>query len=904
MLNLSIRRNIATQMLVIYLLFVVPVVLAWVGFDHFISQRLSADVKAADLALARAIAQETNTTMSRALRSTQNLSVYPQVIAADPQGMEQVFSTFMTGRPDVNLVYRLDADGVMVYHYPTGPTSTVNTNFSFRDYFQAAQNSKEPLVSRGRISPITEHPVTTVVMPLWNAKNQFVGIVATNIKLQSLSDTLTSIAAEHRPEEGFDILIIDTAGRIIATPDSPLLLTELGKSIPSISGPVLEGYSGNIIDQDETGESRLYTFVPIPSVGWGVVVSRNTASAFATARVTRQGVLITIFVFLIVGVIFWVALSRRVLRPLEDLAAFSETVGTDKEISAVQQIKIQRLSHRKDRIGRLALSLQRMENAIEARLEELSTLLQTSAVVVSSLDPETVLNNILEQVERLMDVQKCAIVALDQDSGQFRARASQGLSEGYAEHIIIDPTEPHSLTMRAIRSGEPQQVSDTEQDMSFVSKRLRSRSEGYRSVLAVPLNTHHAPPSALLVYRPDPHVFSEQEIELLMSFANQAAMAIENAVLYARSDMRLREQTRRLEALIQSFQDGLLLEDLHGNILYANRSISDLIAIPLPDIIEMPINQLVERILALTGASHPEFRVNLHQQVIAAIEGSGPRQVEFSINSDRKRHYLRMRVFDVTDPDSHLIGRGQIISDITESKEIDRMKSSLISTVSHELRTPLAAIKGYVTTLLADDVEWDQNSQNEFLEIIQGETDRLSDLVSDLLDMSRIEAGSLIVNRVECNLKDLIELAAIRAHPRPGERLQISLPDELPVLYVDPQRIGAVLRNLIENSTKYAGDQAAIQVSAVIQNGNVVVRVEDEGPGIPMEHGKRIFDSFYQLENELPQQTSGSGLGLSISRGFVEAHGGSIWLEPCSAGTCIAFSLPLHDQKENYSSNS
>jgi signal transduction histidine kinase len=252
-----------------------------------------------------------------------------------------------------------------------------------------------------------------------------------------------------------------------------------------------------------------------------------------------------------------------------------------------------------------------------------------------------------------------------------------------------------------------------------------------------------------------------------------------------------------------------------------------------------------------------------------------------------------MQVFDVTDTDGMPIGRGQILRDITHNREVDRMKSSLISTVSHELRTPLAAIKGYATTLLAEDVQWDTPSQHEFLQIISDETDRLSGLVDDLLDMSRIEAGNLIVNRSECRLEELIERAAKRTHPNPGQRLQVDLAPALPVLYIDPQRIEAVLRNLFENAVKYAPEPSPIRVQATVQNGNLMVRVEDEGPGIPAEESKHIFESFYRIENGLDRSAPGAGLGLAICRGFVQAHGGEIWMEPRPLGTCIAFSLPL-----------
>jgi two-component system sensor histidine kinase KdpD len=159
--------------------------------------------------------------------------------------------------------------------------------------------------------------------------------------------------------------------------------------------------------------------------------------------------------------------------------------------------------------------------------------------------------------------------------------------------------------------------------------------------------------------------------------------------------------------------------------------------------------------------------------------------------------------------------------------------------------------------------------------------------------MSRIEAGNLDVNRAECHLSDLVRRAAHLAHPAPGKRLVIDLPPALPQLYVDPQRIESVLRNLIENAVKYAGDLSPITVNAQIDDKTLVVRVRDEGPGIPEEHSERIFESFYRLESGLNRPSAGAGLGLAICQGFISAHGGKIWLEPQPKGACIAFSLPL-----------
>jgi len=445
-MNFSVRRDLGLQLLALYMLLVGPVVLASIGFDRLASQRLKDDVKAADLALARAIAEETNTAMDYALKAVEGLAGYPAVIEADPAGMETLFNTVHSARPDVNLVYRLDAEGIMLFHYPLGPGTTVGVDFSFREYFQRAQKTRAPLLSRGRISPTTEQPVTTAIMPLWRPNGKFLGLVATNITLQSLSTTLESITSAYRPEESFDVAIVDAAGKVIAHPNPVFLLTELKNNQPEVINPVLAGRSGNIIAEDGNGEERLFSYVPIPSAGWGVVISRPTAAAFATPNAFHQGVYLAIIIFLIVGVLFWVMLSRQVIQPLENLAVFSQTIGLDTKITAHQQATLSQLSKRSDQIGHLVHSLRRMEQAIEARLRELSTLLQTSAAVVSSLDSQTVLNSILEQVERLLDIKMCAIVALDKQGGIFRAQASRGLSQYYVEHIAIDPTEPQSVS--------------------------------------------------------------------------------------------------------------------------------------------------------------------------------------------------------------------------------------------------------------------------------------------------------------------------------------------------------------------------------------------------------------------------------------------------------------------------
>jgi len=884
---LALPRDLGLQLLALYMLLIVPSLISLLIFDLLVGRSIHADVQANDLSLTRAIAQETDHSIANALQAVEGLAAYPSVISADPAGMEQLFAAVFNTRPDVNLVYRLDARGTMLYHYPPGPGSTVGVDFSFRSYFQRALESDRPLVSEGRISPTTQQPVATIVMPIREEDGDYLGLVATNIRLESLSRTLTAILSEQQTAQGFQVAILDSQAQIIAYPDPALLLRPAGDLFPEIYGRALDGETGTFIAEDQNGIERLYSYAPIPDAGWGVIVDRPTSAAFSSQIILHRVTEVATATFLLVGLVFWAALRRRVIIPIERLAPISRAIGENRQIEDDDRQQLQRMSRRRDQIGHLIRSTFRMEESIRARMREQAMLLETSTAVVSTLDSQVVLDRILEQVEKLLNVRMSAIIARDKVENVFRIQASRGLSKQFTERLTIQPHEPSSVTMRALYSKEPIQVSDTETDPSYTPRRPRARAEGYRSVLAVPLNTQHAPPAALLVFHPDPHVFTVNEIQLLVSFANQAAMAIENATLFARSDMRLQEQTRRLEALVQSFSDGLILSNLDGRVVYANRRIEELADLSAEELANAPAQNVLSRILA--GAAEPQKAERIVEN---AIQGKAENRIDIPLAAAGRTIYLGLETFEVTDSLGISIGRGFLIHDITADRELDRMKSSLISTVSHELRTPLAAIKGYASTLLAEDVEWDHASQREFLNVISDESDRLSNLVSNLLDLSRMEAGNLRLTLQECRVQDLIQRAAKQIHLRPVEQFEVDIEAGLPSLFVDPPRFETILRNLFENSIKYGGARVRIHVEAKHSNGNLVFWVKDDGPGIPPGESQRVFQSFYRIDDSLARLVSGAGLGLAICHGLVHAHGGEIWVEPQAKGACIAFSIP------------
>ena len=226
-------------------------------------------------------------------------------------------------------------------------------------------------------------------------------------------------------------------------------------------------------------------------------------------------------------------------------------------------------------------------------------------------------------------------------------------------------------------------------------------------------------------------------------------------------------------------------------------------------------------------------------------------------------------------------------------EESDRLKSALLSSVSHELRTPLATIKASVTSLLGRDVDWESQARQELLETINEETDHLNRLVGNLLDMSRIEAGALYPARQWNQLSEILESALQRIHRMAQDyRIEIDIPEDLPLVPVDFMQIERVFVNLISNSAKYAPIGTVIQISSrVLDPDSVMVQVTNQGPPVPQEHLERIFDKFFRVTDA--ERVTGTGLGLSICKGIIEAHGGRIWAENLPGRFAFNFSLPL-----------
>jgi len=249
------------------------------------------------------------------------------------------------------------------------------------------------------------------------------------------------------------------------------------------------------------------------------------------------------------------------------------------------------------------------------------------------------------------------------------------------------------------------------------------------------------------------------------------------------------------------------------------------------------------------------------------------------------------------DREAHLVNLIASVRDITRFREAEQLKSTFISVISHELKTPVSLIKGYAGTLRREDANWEPAVVQQSLAVIEEEADRLTGLIENLLDASRLQAGGLRLQREECQLSEIAARLAARFQTQTTiHRISTRFPHDFPVVKGDEERLGQVLSNLISNAIKYSPAGGAITIAGRAQPQEIVVSVSDEGPGLPPEEVQRVFDRFYRATTLATERASGAGLGLYLARAIVEAHAGRIWVESqVGTGAAFLFSLPRGD---------
>jgi signal transduction histidine kinase len=517
------------------------------------------------------------------------------------------------------------------------------------------------------------------------------------------------------------------------------------------------------------------------------------------------------------------------------------------------------------------------------RSTELQALTAIAAQVNCTQDLDEILDGALETTLDVVGVDAGEVFLIDEGTGELMLHAQKGLSDAFViQEMVIGAGE--CLCGLASTSERPVVATD------IATHPARSRPaclrEGFRSLLCLPLRARGDMLGLLNVQSRIARQFTPDDEELLTAIGNQIGIAIANARLI--DDAEQRRAT--LSSVMRSMVDGLVLVDRHGRITYANPFAEEILDLPDHTLqggtIAALEQSIGDRLAPSSQSSKP---------LSTAIED--PRDspgVEFTLTAPTPRA-VQARFFAIHDATGAELGLGLLLRDITREKELDEMKSQLLSTVSHELRTPLASIKGFATTLLREDVQWDDESRREFLSIIDEESDRLSELIGNLLDMSRIEAGTLRVEPEPMDVAPILRETAAEFQIVTHEHsFRVVLPPVLPLVLVDPRRTRQVLRNLVENAVKYSPEGGPITITAQVQAESVQVSVADQGLGLDPEHLDRVFQRFYQVDSASTRKVGGSGLGLSICKAIIEAQDGEIWVSSQEGkGSTFYFTLPL-----------
>lgn len=375
-------------------------------------------------------------------------------------------------------------------------------------------------------------------------------------------------------------------------------------------------------------------------------------------------------------------------------------------------------------------------------------------------------------------------------------------------------------------------------------------------------------------------VTSHDEIAELSSSLNYMASRLSQNL------EEIREEKNKLRAILTGMADGVIALDKNLRVILINPAAEEIFAVKEKEIVGRDIleglhNNQLEKVMVKTLA-----------------EGKDSEQ-ELTINIPTHRK-LKIHLTPLTKAGDEIIGVVAILRDITELRKLEKIRTEFVANVSHELRTPLTSIKGFVETLLDGAMEEPELSKR-FLGIINVESDRLTRLISDLLNLSQIEGKEEEIKKKPLHLEQIITKVVSILYPQASEKdlaLRALIPTPLPVIMADEDMMDQLFINLIENAIKYTL-KGEVRVEAVTQDNGVQVRVIDTGIGIPTKSIPRLFERFYRVDKARSREMGGTGLGLAIVKHILEAHGGSIQVESTiGIGTTFTLFLPVSDEKK------
>ena len=535
-------------------------------------------------------------------------------------------------------------------------------------------------------------------------------------------------------------------------------------------------------------------------------------------------------------------------------------------------------------------ALEQASRRMEDRLKEAES---RAAGPTTPTEVEETLKKMVYRIASMLQAEKCVFMLYDEEMGELQAtKPAIGLTDEEIKVFRVPATA--GISGEVFREQKPIILYDAVNDPRTVkeSVALLKISNGVCAPLIVEKRDQDTNEVTDRKVIGVVHVFNQrlgrafdqEDVRILTQFARQQAAVIAAAQMY-RAFVKEKEE---LEHVIESVYAGIIMVHNGGRLMQINPSARTMVGLDQSE--------------KLTGDYREIITDGSVQSVLTrSLDEAAELQEEIGLPDPHSDDPESERIYQVQTAmvkgeDQSSIGVVAIFNDITEIRSIERMKTAFVSTVSHELRTPLTSIKGFVSTLLQDtEGFYDKDTIREFHTIIDQECDRLTRLISDLLNVSRIEAGrALDLNPQPVNLPDLIDkvVAAQKSYTNRHE-FKVDLDPKLPLIVADMDKVDQILTNLTNTAVKYSPNGGTITVTGKPLDGMVQLMVVDQGMGIPKEHLNKVFDRFHRIDNRDTRKVGGTGIGLYLVKHLVEAHGGKIWVESeVGKGSKFIFELP------------
>lgn len=538
--------------------------------------------------------------------------------------------------------------------------------------------------------------------------------------------------------------------------------------------------------------------------------------------------------------------------------------------------------------------------------ERLQAVHAITTELTRSLDIEEILIKTLGLASQAVGVRRGSIMLRDTQTRELICRAVLS-TDGTVQpaHIPITFAEGPGVAGWVMEHQEAIRISDVRKDARWL--REEGRASDVRSVVAVPLLTQNEPLGVLILTNSKVDYFSEAQLQLLRTIANEVAIVIHNAELYTFiNDLATRlgealgeqrEESSKRQAILQSINEGVIVLDERERVVLFNPAAELVLGIPADFALGLPLSHLRNYGETEEQLHRAELIYTSLQEGLVAEREQGKahnRMLELPAPTQT----IAMNFAPVVSSDGVPYGSVAVLRDVTREIEADRAKRDFISSVSHELRTPLTSIKGYVDLLLLGAAGPVSEGQLSFLGVVKNNANRLMDLINDILEIGRIDAQKIALNFEQIDIEHVFNdvLQTLRAEiDRKSLVVTTEVEEGLPEITADPRRVTQVVLNLASNAVKYTYAEGRIQLRAFLNpSGMLQVDVEDNGVGISPEQQQHLFRRFYRADNPLRDEAGGTGLGLSIAKSFVELHGGEMWVKSeANKGSTFSFILPV-----------